>query len=127
VDNALKMESTLTRYLFILNDPPYGTERSYNGLRLAGSLARQESSEIRVFLIGDAVACAKKNQKVPSGYYSLEVMLGSIAKRGAEIGVCGSCMDARGIADSELADSGRRSSMEELAAWTLSADRVLVF
>lgn len=24
--------------LFILNDAPYGTEKSYNGLRLAGSL-----------------------------------------------------------------------------------------
>ena len=23
------------KYLFILNDPPYGTERSYNALRLA--------------------------------------------------------------------------------------------
>ena len=28
--------------LFILNDPPYGTERSYNGLRLAGSLSTRE-------------------------------------------------------------------------------------
>ena len=26
----------MTTYLFILNDPAYGTERSYNGLRLAG-------------------------------------------------------------------------------------------
>ena len=24
------------KYLFILNDPPYGTERTYNGLRLIG-------------------------------------------------------------------------------------------
>ena len=28
--------------LVVLNDPPYGTERSYNGLRLAGSLARRD-------------------------------------------------------------------------------------
>jgi len=25
--------------LFVLNDPPYGSERSYNGLRLAIALA----------------------------------------------------------------------------------------
>lgn len=27
--------------LFILNDAPYGAERSYNGLRLTGSLAKR--------------------------------------------------------------------------------------
>ena len=27
--------------LLIFNDPPYGTERSYNGLRLAKALSRQ--------------------------------------------------------------------------------------
>jgi len=29
-------------YLFILNDPSYGAERSYNALRLATSLAKSE-------------------------------------------------------------------------------------
>ena len=29
----------MAKTLFILNDPPYGTERSYNALRLAGSLS----------------------------------------------------------------------------------------
>jgi len=28
--------------LVIVNDPPYGTERAYNGLRLAISCAKQE-------------------------------------------------------------------------------------
>jgi hypothetical protein len=41
--------------LLILNDPAYGTERSYNGLRLAGALAKRDDSEVRVFLLGDAV------------------------------------------------------------------------
>ena len=45
-------------YLFILNDPPYGTERSYNGLRLASALAKTEGTAITVFLIGDAASCA---------------------------------------------------------------------
>ncbi|TAM73881.1 hypothetical protein EPN44_12635 [bacterium] len=53
--------------LIILNDPPYGTERSYNGLRHAGSLARASEQSVLVFLIGDAAACAKKGQRVPSG------------------------------------------------------------
>ena len=83
----------MARTLFILNDQPYGTERSYNGLRLAGALARRAGEEIKIFLIGDAASCAKANQKVPQGYYNLEVMLRGVAKHGADVGVCGTCMD----------------------------------
>ena len=115
------------KYLLILNDPPYGTERSYNALRLAISLAKEEGTEIWVFLIGDAAACAVAGQTTPNGYYNLERMLTALIARGARISVCGSCMDARGIkADALVARSGR-SSMEELTAWTQEADKVLVF
>ena len=117
----------MTSTLLILNDPPYGTERSYNGLRLAGSLVKREREQVRVFLIGDAAACAKTGQKVPQGYYNLEMMLGSVARRGGEIGVCGTCMDARGISDVELADGCHRSTLDELTDWTQTTDRVLVF
>jgi uncharacterized protein involved in oxidation of intracellular sulfur len=58
----------MAKTLFILNDPPYGTERSYNALRLAGSLSKRENEEVKVFLIGDGASCAKKDQKVPQGY-----------------------------------------------------------
>ena len=34
--------------LFVLNDPPYGTERSYNGFRLARALLKQEGNEVNV-------------------------------------------------------------------------------
>jgi uncharacterized protein involved in oxidation of intracellular sulfur len=113
--------------LLILNDPPYGTERSYNALRLAGSLAKREGESVRLFLMGDAASCAKKNQKVPQGYYNVDVMLRNVGRHGGEIGVCATCMDARGIADSELTDTTRRSSLEELTTWVLWADRTLVF
>ncbi len=55
----------MSNLLFILNDPPYGTERSYNALRLAGSLAKRKGQPVRVFLLGDAASCAKRGQKVP--------------------------------------------------------------
>jgi uncharacterized protein involved in oxidation of intracellular sulfur len=113
--------------LMILNDPPYGSERSYNGLRLAIALAKTEGQQVRVFLMGDAVACAKAGQKVPQGYYNAADMLGMVVRRGAEIGVCGTCIDARGITDAELAEGTRRSTMAQLAEWTLAADKVLVF
>jgi uncharacterized protein involved in oxidation of intracellular sulfur len=117
----------MTKLLFILNAPPYGTERSYNALRLAGSLAKRDEAEVRVFLIGDAAACAKGNQKVPAGFYNVELMLKAVAHRKGEIGVCGTCMDARGIAERELVEGTHRSTMEQLTDWTLWADRVLVF
>lgn len=113
--------------LFILNDPPYGTERSYNALRVAGALSKREGEEVKVFLVGDAAACAKANQKVPAGYYNLEVMLKGAARNGAEIGVCGTCMDARGITEAELAEGTKRSTLEQLTNWTQWADRTLVF
>ena len=117
----------MPKTLFILNDPPYGSERSYNALRLAGSLSTRDSEDVRVFLLGDASSSAKKDQRVPQGYYNIEVMLRSVGRRGGEIGVCGTCMDARGMADAELTDTTRRSSLEELTSWVQWADRTLVF
>jgi len=117
----------MSKNLFILNDPPYGTERSYNGLRLAGSLAKQEEQQVRVFLLGDAASCAKAGQQTPNGYYNLERMLRAVTNKEGEIGVCGTCMDARGIAPDELVEGTKRSTLDELTEWTLWADKVLVF
>ena len=117
------------KYLFILNDQPYGTERSYNGVRLARELLKNKEAgnEVKVFLIGDAASCGKNNQKVPQGYYNLGQMLQMVAHHGAEIGVCGTCMDARGLADTDLVEGALRGSMAELASWTDWAEKVVVF
>ena len=117
----------MAKTLFILNDPPYGTERDYNGLRLARSLSTREGEEVKVFLIGDAASCAKSGQKVPQGYYNLEVMLRSVARHGGDIGVCGTCMDARGISETELVEVTHRSTLEQLTDWTQWADKTQVF
>jgi len=115
------------KHLFILNDPPYGSERSYNGLRLAGAVAKTTENEVRVFLLGDAVACAKVGQKVAEGFYNIELMLNRVVCSHGQVGVCGTCMDARGIDAPQLSAGAERSSMDELARWTEWADRVLVF
>lgn len=118
----------MAKTLFILNDPPYGTERSYNALRLAGALARRPDEEVKIFLMGDAASCAKANQKVPQGYYNVELMLqGPATRHGVEVGVCGTCMDARGMAEAEMIDGAKRSTLAELTDWTAAADKVLVF
>ena len=114
----------MAKTLFILNDPPYGTERTYNALRLAASLSKRDSEQVKVFLIGDAASGAKAGQKTPQGYYNVEVMLRSVTKRGGEIGICGTCMDARGLTDAELSDAAHRSSLDQLTEWTEWADKV---
>ena len=116
----------MTSTLFILNDAPYGHERAYNGLRLAGALAGKEGQQVRLFLLADAVGCARAGQKVPQGYYSIELMLGKVARQG-EVGLCGTCMDARGLVETELIEGARRSTLAQLADWTIEADKVLVF
>lgn len=70
------------QYLFIINDSPYGNERPYNALRLAMNLAKRPEASVRVFMTGDGVNCAATAQKTPDGYYNIERMLKSVARRG---------------------------------------------
>ena len=114
--------------LFILNDPPYGTERCYNALRLAGALLKRDpGTAVTVFLMADAVLAAKAAQKTPDGYYNVERMLKRVLVGKGQVLLCGTCMDARGLADAEMMAGARRSTMDELAAATAEADKVLAF
>lgn len=116
------------KIMIIINDPPYGTERCYNALRLALALLKDEKeTDITLFLMADAVAAAKSGQKTPEGYYSLERMLKGVLAGKGQVWLCGTCMDARGLADSELMANTRRSTMAELATATIAADKVMVF
>ncbi len=111
--------------LIIINDPPYGTERLYNGLRMAHALIKR-GDEVTVFLMADAVLGAKTGQKTPDGYYNAERMVRRVTSKGRVL-LCGTCMDARGINESEILDGAKRSTMDALAEATAEADKVLVF
>jgi uncharacterized protein involved in oxidation of intracellular sulfur len=112
--------------LFIINDAPYGNERAYNALRLAAALAVKDEQYVRLFLMADAVTCAKAGQKVPEGYYNVQLMLGKLIRKG-EVGLCGTCMDARGLTQAEVVEGAQRSTLAQLADWTAQAAKVLVF
>jgi uncharacterized protein involved in oxidation of intracellular sulfur len=113
--------------LFIINDPPYGTERAFNALRLATNLQQRQEQDVAVFLMGDAASAAKAGQSTPDGYYKLDRMLAGIIRRGGRVLVCGTCMDARGLTDQELLEGATRSSMDELSDETMAARQTLVF
>ena len=79
------------------------------------------------FLLGDAAACAKGGPKVPQGYYNIADMLSTFMRRGGKVGVCGTCLDAGGIAETDLVDGAARDTMDQLTEWSTWADKTLVF
>jgi uncharacterized protein involved in oxidation of intracellular sulfur len=115
------------RTLFIVNDPPYGSERSYNALRLAASLAARENEEVWVYLMGDAVSGAKAGQSLPKGYYNFEALLRLVVSYGGAIAACGTCLEARGIAAGEMVEGLQKTTLQTLTDWVQEVDRVLTF
>ena len=113
--------------LLVINGPAYGSDETYNAVRLAVALARREDVAVSVFLMGDAVTCAIAGQKTPDGYYALDRMLQGFARHGGKIACCGTCLDARGLAASHLIEEASRSTMDELAGWVVLVDQVLTF
>jgi uncharacterized protein involved in oxidation of intracellular sulfur len=69
----------------------------------------------------------RAGQQTPDGYYNLERMLAAAIRRGAQVGLCGNCMDARAIREEQVVEGARRSDLEELTDWTLWADKVVTF
>jgi len=114
--------------LILINDAPYGTEKAYNGLRLAMALQKDHPNvQINIFLMADAVTCALPNQNTAQGYYNIERMLKSVLGKGGKVKACGTCADARGIRNLQLIDGAEISNMAELAQWTVDADKVFTF
>ena len=115
------------KYLLVLNDSPYGSQRTYNGLRLAGNLCRSSENRVRVFLLGDGATAAFEGFTPAHAYYNTQDMLRQLGERGVHIGVCKTCLEARGILDQHLVAAAKRSTLDDLTRWTEEADKVLVF
>lgn len=113
--------------LLIVNGPAYGTENAYNAMRLARTLLDRPEVRVKIFLIGDGVTCALKGQKPPMGFYITAKMLSGVIEKGVQVGACGTCMDSRGITDEMLIEGVHRSTMMELAAWTIECGKVISF
>ena len=116
------------KYLIIINDAPYGTEKAYNALRLAMTIQKDfPEIEVRIFLMADAATCALPNQNTASGYYNIERMLKAVLNKGGKVKICGTCADARGIKNLPLIEGAQLSTMAELTAWTIESDKVITF
>jgi len=125
----LKIEVQMsTSILILINDAPYGSEKAYNALRLANQLGKEHPDvAVKIFLMADAAACAVANQNTPTGYYNIERMLKLAITKGAEVKICGSCADARGLKNAQRIEGTELSTMAELTNWVVSCDKVLTF
>jgi uncharacterized protein involved in oxidation of intracellular sulfur len=118
----------MQKILILINDAPYGTEKAYNGLRLANQLnTAHEDVEVRIFLMADAAACAVAGQTTPNGYYNIERMMKFSLNKGAKVKICGSCAAARGLKNVELIEGSEISTMPELTEWVVDSDKVITF
>ena len=106
---------------------PTGASARTTPLGVASTLAARTEVELRVFLIGDGVGCAVAGQRLADGYYHVDRMIRGLLNHEATVGCCGTCLDARGLAEEQLVEGAHRSTMEELADWIQRADRTLVF
>jgi len=112
--------------LVVLNDAPYGTEKAYNGLRLAIAL-QARGNKVCVFLMADAVFCGVPGQETPSGYYNINEMLERVLAKGGRVAACGSCMKARGLSVDGLIKGIEQGSMALLSEWTERCGKVHSF
>lgn len=114
--------------LIIINDAPYGTEKSYNALRLVNQVGKDHPGrEVRIFLLADGANCAIANQETPNGYYNIERMMKLALSKGAKVKICGSCAKARGLENISLIEGAELSTMAALADWAIDSDKVFVF
>ncbi len=118
----------MQKILILINDGPYGTEKAYNGLRLANQLNKaHEEVEVRIFLMADAASCALAGQTTPNGYYNIERMMTFSINKGAKVKICGSCAEARGLKNAPLIEGTEISTMAELSQWIVDSDKVVTF
>jgi uncharacterized protein involved in oxidation of intracellular sulfur len=74
------------RITIIINDPPYGTEKPWNAIRLANSLLIKHIP-VNIFLVGDGASIARRGQQTPKGFYNLEELLAAALSKGAAVKV----------------------------------------
>jgi len=114
--------------LIILNNAPYdGTDLIWNSLRLAGQL-NKDGTEVRLFLMNDAVDLARDGVPVPEGSTDLVQMTKDLITAGVPVKVCGTCQARCGIRKGQpYYEGAQKSTMAELSQWVLDSNQVLTF
>ncbi len=128
----------------VIKQAPYAGERAWNALRLAITALATEV-KVRIFLMDDGIYVARKEQKPPSDTPNLEELLKRALSMGAEVRVCGTCVDARGfepegefgvcfigkkeggLSMADFIEGVKLGSMMELTGWIMDSEKVISF
>lgn len=113
--------------LIIISSPPYGgSDAVWNSLRLAKTAAGKDD-KVRVFLINEGTDTGRKELAPPENFFNLAEMLAEVAKEGAEVLYCKTCIDRCGIGGGEMIDEIKPGSMALLYEWIGDSDKVVTF
>jgi uncharacterized protein involved in oxidation of intracellular sulfur len=122
------------RVFIVITHPPYGNENTRSALRIARRLRKNPDAEVALFLMADAVYCARKGEAHAEGVYHPELGLAYSAPQmlavimdTAEVFACGTCMGEREMPEDELLEGVVVGTMDVIADYTARADRVLTF
>jgi tRNA 2-thiouridine synthesizing protein D len=118
--------STLETVTIVINEAAYGKERAWNALRLAMAMMVKDL-KVNVFLLEDGVTVAKRDQHPPEGYYNLEKMLSQLVQNGAKVRACSTCLQARGLSQSDLVLGVEAGKLLDLVQWIKESKSVLSF
>ncbi len=128
----------------VINQAPYAGERAWNALRLAITALATEV-KVRIFLMDDGIYTARKEQKPPEDAPNLEELMKRALGMGAEVRVCGTCVDARGfepegefgvcfigkkeegLSMADFIEGVKLGSMMELTGWIMDSEKVISF
>lgn len=117
---------TVMNVLLIFNDSPTASGRSDNGLGVAAALLRTEDANVRLFLLGDAVAWAAASTR--SGTAQPPVSpVSALINGGCIVAVSEAGMCDHGLDTDDLVIGAEPASASTLAAWCLESERLLVF
>lgn len=111
--------------LVIVDASADSDRRATHGMELALELARAEDLSVRVFLLGATVDLARADGRGRTP--TLGAAVGRLVRGGVEVAVSEAEMTALGLQPEDLILGALPASGPTLAAWTLEADRVLVF
>ena len=126
----------------VISERPYLNDNAWNALRLAQT-ALDAGNQVNVFLLGDAVYIARKDQSPDADQPNLEEIVLGLVAGGSDVRVCGTCINARpyepsgeysscfvGSASGEklgiqnLISGVRMGTMTDLLEWTLNTKTI---
>lgn len=119
----------MQKIVIIVHAPAYGSERMLSALRLASAIQGQEQQtvDLTLFMMSDAVTVGLPNQPEALAGGGLQQMLEALIAKGAEVRLCRTCAVARGLGDACLIPGVTIGTLVELAEASVAADKVITF